>query len=58
MPDQTPDQAQQTVDQLAINTIRFLSVDQVEAAQSGHPGAPLGQSGFSGLWRRKRVQRR
>ncbi len=30
--------------QLAINTIRFLSVDMVEAANSGHPGAPLGQS--------------
>ena len=28
----------------AINTIRFLSVDMVEKAQSGHPGAPLGQA--------------
>ncbi|PQJ35103.1 transketolase [Salinibacter sp. 10B] len=26
----------------AINTIRFLSADAVEAAQSGHPGAPMG----------------
>jgi transketolase len=53
MPDQTPDQAQQTVDQLAINTIRFLSVDQVEAAQSGHPGAPLGQAPLAYLlWTR------
>ncbi|MCL7397240.1 MAG: transketolase [Thaumarchaeota archaeon] len=25
-----------------INTIRFLSVDQVERAKSGHPGMPLG----------------
>jgi len=31
-------------DQLLINTIRFLSVDQVERAKSGHPGMPLGAS--------------
>ncbi len=30
------------IDQLCINTIRFLSVDQVERAGSGHPGLPLG----------------
>jgi transketolase len=29
------------LDQLAINTIRFLSVDMVEKANSGHPGLPL-----------------
>ena len=29
-------------DNLCINTIRTLSIDQVQAAQSGHPGAPLG----------------
>ncbi|GAB4159380.1 MAG: transketolase [Planctomycetota bacterium] len=28
--------------QLAVNTIRFLSIDQVEAAKSGHPGLPMG----------------
>ncbi len=32
------------VRQLTINTIRFLAVDMVEAAQSGHPGAPMGQA--------------
>ncbi len=32
------------LDQLAINTIRFLAVDMVEKAKSGHPGAPLGQA--------------
>ncbi len=32
------------IDQLAINTVRFLAVDMVEAAKSGHPGAPLGQA--------------
>ena len=36
------DQKQQELDQLAINALRFLAVDQVEAAKSGHPGAPLG----------------
>ena len=30
------------LDQLCINTIRFLSVDAVEQARSGHPGMPLG----------------
>jgi transketolase len=30
------------LDELAINTIRTLSIDGVEAANSGHPGAPLG----------------
>jgi transketolase len=37
------DQRQQDeLDQLSINTLRFLAVDQVEKAKSGHPGAPLG----------------
>jgi transketolase len=30
------------VDELCINTLRFLSVDAVEQAHSGHPGMPLG----------------
>src|SRR5580700_4054882 len=29
------------LDQLCVNTIRFLSVDAVEKANSGHPGLPL-----------------
>ena len=40
MPDQGRDIGQDW-DQLAINTIRTLTVDAVQAAQSGHPGAPL-----------------
>jgi len=43
----------QDVDQLAINTIRFLAVDMVEKAQSGHPGAPMGQAPLAYLlWTR------
>ena len=37
----------------AINTIRFLAVDMVEKAKSGHPGAPLGQAPLAYLlWTR------
>src|SRR3984885_2605201 len=32
------------LDQLSINALRFLAVDAVEKAKSGHPGAPLGDS--------------
>ncbi|HVF59573.1 MAG TPA: transketolase [Thermoanaerobaculia bacterium] len=40
-------------DRLAIDTIRFLAVDMVEAAASGHPGAPLGQAPLAYLlWTR------
>jgi transketolase len=31
----------QTLDQLAVNTIRTLSIDAVQNANSGHPGLPL-----------------
>ena len=29
---------------LSVNTLKMLAVDGVEAAQSGHPGAPMGQA--------------
>ena len=32
------------LDQLSINALRFLAVDAVDKAKSGHPGAPLGDS--------------
>ncbi|MBS4882120.1 MAG: hypothetical protein KHZ82_03535, partial [Peptoniphilus harei] len=30
------------IENKAVNTIRMLSVDQIESANSGHPGLPLG----------------
>ncbi|MCM2268639.1 MAG: transketolase [Thermoanaerobaculia bacterium] len=40
-------------DALAISTLRFLAVDMVERAKSGHPGAPLGQAPLAyRLWTR------
>ena len=38
-------------EQLAINTIRMLSVDAVQRASSGHPGAPMGAAAMAhALW--------
>ena len=31
----------QSIEQLCINTIRTLSIDAVQAANSGHPGTPM-----------------
>src|SRR5690349_679995 len=35
-------QVNESLDALCINTIRMLSVDAVQKANSGHPGAPMG----------------
>jgi len=41
------------LDNLSINTIRFLSVDSVQKANSGHPGLPMGAAAFAYiLWTR------
>ncbi|HUP64110.1 MAG TPA: transketolase [Thermoanaerobaculia bacterium] len=32
------------LEQLCVDTIRFLAVDAVEAAKSGHPGTPMGMA--------------
>ena len=41
------------LDELSVNTIRFLSIDQVESARSGHPGAPMGLAAVAfSLWHR------
>ncbi|MBE9170056.1 transketolase [Pleurocapsales cyanobacterium LEGE 06147] len=34
--------ATQSLEELCINSIRFLAIDAVEKAQSGHPGLPMG----------------
>jgi transketolase len=38
----TKNLAEDSLDQLSIDTLRLLAVDAVEKAKSGHPGAPLG----------------
>ena len=41
------------LDQLSINTLRFLAVDAVQKAGNGHPGAPMGASPMAYvLWNR------
>ena len=45
--------SQEALDQQCINTIRFLAVDAVQKAQSGHPGAPMGAAALAyALWDR------
>ena len=41
------------LDQVCINTIRFLAVDSVQKAKSGHPGTPMGAAPMAyALWDR------
>ncbi len=45
--------AQTDLDELSINTIRFLAVDAVQQADSGHPGLPMGAAPMAYvLWTR------
>jgi transketolase len=48
-----PTQTTEALDNLCINTIRILSADAVQAANSGHPGMPMGAAAMAyTLWTR------
>ena len=48
-----PTETTEALDILAINTIRILSADAVQAANSGHPGMPMGAAAMAyTLWTR------
>ena len=41
------------LDELCVQTIRFLSMDAVQKAKSGHPGMPMGMAAAAyTLWTR------
>lgn len=43
--------SQESIQSRAIKTIKFLSVDGVQTANSGHPGLPMGDAGIAyALW--------
>ena len=45
--------APSTLDQVCVNSIRFLSIDAVQKADSGHPGLPMGAAPMAYvLWSR------
>ena len=45
--------ASRSIDELGVNTIRTLSMDAVQKANSGHPGAPMGAAPMAhALWTR------
>ncbi len=53
VPTQDPTVPDEALDNLSINTIRILSADAVQAANSGHPGMPMGAAAMAyTLWTR------
>ncbi|MBF0143145.1 MAG: transketolase [Magnetococcales bacterium] len=51
--DPTSPPRHETLDRLCVTTLRMLAVDQVEKANSGHPGMPLGAAPMAFvLWHR------
>jgi transketolase len=49
----SPTLAPPALDELCINTLRFLAVDMVQKANSGHPGLPMGSAAMAyALWDR------
>lgn len=42
-----PAGADRDIDTLAVDTIRFLAAEMVQAANSGHPGMPMGAAGMA-----------
>jgi len=51
LPDNTPDRGSGR--RLLANALRMLAIDAVEAANSGHPGMPMGMADIAeALWRR------
>jgi len=49
----SPTLAPPALDELRINTLRFLAVDMVQKANSDHPGLPIGSAAMAyALWDR------
>ncbi len=49
----SPDAWPRDIDELCVNTIRMLSIDAVQHANSGHPGMPMGAAAMAYvLWTR------